>query len=89
MNLLKCTIAEFLAVVALLVFFPLAVLFVMTLFAIHRDGFWFEITHWQVHCPYFWIVIGVAFAVGFSLEQRRLLKQSAKQGAVKSREDLA
>ena len=89
MNLFKCTIAGFL-VVAVLVFFPLAVLFVMTLFAIHRNrGFGFEPMHWRIHAPYFWIAIGVAFAVGFSLEQRRLLKQSAKQGAVKSREDLA
>jgi hypothetical protein len=90
MNLVKCTIAGFLAVAAFLVFFPLAVLFVMTLFEIHRyGGFGFETPQWQVHSPYFWIVIGVAFAIGFSLEQRRLLKQSAKQGAAKSREDLA
>ena len=90
MNYLKCTIAGFLAVITFLVFFPLAVLFVVTLFAIHRDGsFGFELMHWRVHSPYFWIVVGVAFAVGFSLEQRRLLKQPAKQDAVKSREDLA
>ena len=78
MKYLKCTIAGILAAVAFLLFFPLAVFIVMIPVTMGRDGFigGIEITHLKVYSPYFWIVIGVAFAIGFSWEQRRLFKRS-------------
>jgi hypothetical protein len=75
MEYLKCAVAGILTVIAVLVLFPLIVMIVTVPFTVHRSsGFGMEIPRWHVHSPYFWIVIGVAFAIGFSWQQRRLSK---------------
>jgi hypothetical protein len=67
MKNLKCAIAGLLPVVVVLVFFPITIH--------HTGGYGIEVRQpWPFHSPYFWIVIGVAFAIGFSWEQRRLSK---------------
>ena len=75
MKYLKCTIAGILAVIAFLVLFPPIVMIITIIVMNHRSGgFGMEMPRWHIHSPYFWIVIGVAFAIGFSWEQRRLSK---------------